>query len=108
MYIDSIRAVNTIEGSYAPEKASATEGETVSLVAAGLAEAYPDTEFTYIVNGMTVADPSAFVFGDAGTYTVVYEGAVEGKLMRGEYVFTSLIRGEELTFDNKIAGPEQR
>lgn len=105
VYIDSIRAVNTIEESYAPEKASATEGETVSLVAAGLAEAYPDTEFTYIVNGVTVADPSAFVLGDAGTYTVVYEGVVDGKLMRGEYVFTSLIRGEELTFDNKIAEP---
>ena len=105
VYIDSIRAVNTIEESYAPEKASATEGETVSLVAAGLAEAYPDTEFTYIVNGVTVAEPSAFVLGDAGTYTVVYEGVVDGKLMRGEYVFTSLIRGEELTFDNKIAEP---
>ena len=105
VYIDSIRAVNTIEENYAPEKASATEGETVSLVAAGLAEAYPDTEFTYIVNGVTVADPSAFVLGDAGTYTVVYEGVVEGKLMRGEYVFTSLIRGDELTFDNKIAEP---
>ena len=105
VYIDSIRAVNTIEENYAPEKASATEGETVSLVAAGLAEAYPDMEFTYIVNGMTVADPSAFVLGDAGTYTVVYEGVVDGKLMRGEYVFTSLIRGEELTFDNKIAEP---
>ncbi len=105
VYIDSIRAVNTIEENYAPEKASATEGETVSLVAAGLAEAYPDTEFTYIVNGVTVADPSAFVLGDAGTYTVVYEGVVDGKLIRGEYVFTSLIRGEELTFDNKIAEP---
>ena len=105
VYIDSIRAVNTIEENYAPEKASATEGETVSLVAAGLAEAYPDTEFTYIVNGMTVADPSTFVLGDAGTYTVVYEGVVDGKLIRGEYVFTSLIRGEELTFDNKIAEP---
>ena len=105
VYIDSIRAVNTIEENYAPEKASATEGETVSLVAAGLAEAYPDTEFTYIVNGMTVAEPSAFVLGDAGTYTVVYEGVVDGKLIRGEYVFTSLIRGEELTFDNKIAEP---
>ena len=105
VYIDSIRAVNTIEENYAPEKASATEGETVSLVAAGLAEAYPDTEFSYIVNGVTVADPSAFVLGDAGTYIVVYEGVVDGKLMRGEYVFTSLIRGEELTFDNKIAEP---
>ena len=105
VYIDSIRAVNIIEESYAPEKASATEGETVSLVAAGLAEAYPDTEFTYIVNGVTVADPSAFVLGEAGTYTVVYEGVVDGKLMRGDYVFTSLIRGEELTFDNKIAEP---
>ncbi len=105
VYIDSIRAVNIIEESYAPEKASATEGETVSLVAAGLAEAYPDTEFTYIVNGVTVADPSAFVLGEAGTYTVVYEGVVDGKLMRGEYVFTSLIRGEELIYANKIAEP---
>ena len=105
VYIDSIRAVNIIEESYAPEKASATEGETVSLVAAGLAEAYPDTEFTYIVNGVTVADPSAFVLGEAGTYTVVYEGVVDGKLMRGDYVFTSLIRGEELIYANKIAEP---
>ena len=105
VYIDSIRAVNIIEESYAPEKASATEGETVSLVAADLAEAYPDTEFTYIVNGVTVADPSAFVLGDAGTYTVVYEGVANGKLMRGEYVFTSLIRGEKLAYANKIAKP---
>lgn len=106
VYIDSIRAVTLADGVDAPTFDPApVEGDEVDITADSLATVYEGVNFTYYVNGAKAADPTKYVPAAAGVYSVVYEGVKDGKLIRGEYSFTALIRGEEVDVPDVVGAP---